>query len=127
MLEAMRTACFAIIVVQDRHPAAGLRVTDVFRETDLWLVDEGLEMSLPKGSACTTRYFEPDGFAMTAGVCVPMDLGMLAAIASVPQLLDQPRDKAIGDRRFAEAVYRAAVADGITEEVSYQDPGSDIA
>lgn len=123
VLDAMCGACFAIIVIKDRHPAAGLLVTDVFRETDLWLVDEGLEMSLPEGAACATRYYKPDDFAMTAGVCVPVDLVLLGTIvAAVPQLLSKSRAEAIGDRRFAEAVYRAAIADGVTERISYQDP-----
>jgi hypothetical protein len=127
VLEAMRTARFAILSVRNRHPAAGLLVTDVFRETDLWLVDEGLEVSLSEGAVFASRYFEPDGFAMTAGVCIPIDLGILANIVSVPQLLEKPREEAIADRRFAEAVYRAAVADGVAEAVSYQDLGGDIA
>jgi hypothetical protein len=42
--------------------------------------------------------------------------------ASVPQLLRRSRTEAIEDRRFAEAVYRAAIADGIMEGISYQDP-----
>lgn len=124
VLDAMRGACFAIIIVKDRHPAAGLLVTDVFRESDLWLVDEGLEMSLPKGAACATRYCKPEDFAMTAGVCVPLDLVLLGTIvAAVPQLLSKALGEVVGDRRFAEAVYRAAIADGTTEMVSYQDPG----
>jgi hypothetical protein len=127
VLEAMRTAHFAILSVRNRHPAAGLLVSDVFRETDLWLVDEGLEVSLSEGAVFASRYFEPDGFAMTAGVCIPIDIGVLANIVSVPQLLEKPREDAIADRRFAEAVYKAAVADGAAEAVSYQDLGSDIA
>jgi len=124
VLKAMCNARFAIVLVQRRHPAAGLLVTDVFREIELWLVDEGLEMSLPEGSAYATRYFTPDGFAMTAGVGMPVDLVLLtSAVESVPQLLRRSRTDAVEDRRFAEAVYRAAIADGIMEGVSYQDPG----
>ena len=41
VLEAMRNARFAVVLVQGRHQAAGLTVTDVFRKIDLWLVDEG--------------------------------------------------------------------------------------
>ena len=123
MLEAMCNARFAVVLVQRRHQVAGLLVTDVFRKIELWLVDEGLEMSLPEGSAFATRYFTPDGFAMTAGVGMPVDLVLLtSAVESVPQLLRRSRTEAIEDRRFAEAVYRAAIADGIMEGISYQDP-----
>ncbi len=122
VLEAMCNARFAVVLVQRRHQVAGLLVTDVFRNIDLRLVDEGLEMSLPDGSAYATRYFTPDDFAMTAGVGMPVDLVLLAsAVESVPQLLRKSRTEAIEDRRFAEAVYRAAIADGIMEGIAYQD------
>ena len=39
MLEAMCNARFAIVVVRRRHPSAGLIVTDLFRNIDLWLMD----------------------------------------------------------------------------------------
>lgn len=123
MLEAMCNARFAIVVVRRRHPSAGLIVTDLFRKVDLWLMDEGLELSLPVGTAFATRYFAPDRFVVTAGVGMPVDLDLLtSAIESVPQLLRKQRAEAIDDRRFAEAIYRAAIAEGIMENMTYQDP-----
>ncbi|MFY9736472.1 MAG: hypothetical protein WAL02_15285 [Rhodoplanes sp.] len=123
MLEAMCNARFAIVVVRRRHPSAGLIVTDLFRKVDLWLMDEGLELSLPVGTAFATRYFAPDRFVVTAGVGMPVDLDLLtSAIESVPQLLRKPRAEAIDDRRFAQAIYRAAIAEGIMENMTYQDP-----
>jgi hypothetical protein len=123
VLEAMRNARFAVVLVHRRHQSAGLIVTDIFRKIELWLVDEGLEISLPEGSAFATRYYTPDRFSMTAGVGMPVDLDLLAsAVASMPQLLRRSRAEAIEDRRFAEALYRAAIADGIMEGVTYQDP-----
>lgn len=122
MLEAMCNARFAIVVVRRRHPSAGLIVTDLFRKVDLWLMDEGPEVSLPVGTAFATRYFAPDRFVVTAGVGMPVDLDLLtSAIESVPQLLRKPRAEAIDDRRFAEAIYRAAIAAGIMENMTYQD------
>jgi hypothetical protein len=38
-----------------------------------------------------------------------------------------PQVEALEDRRFAEAVYRAAIEDGVMEKVSYQDPPGDAA
>jgi hypothetical protein len=46
MLEAMRAARFAILILERRHDAAGVIATDLFRRTDVWLVDIGLEASL---------------------------------------------------------------------------------
>jgi hypothetical protein len=123
MLEAQCSARFAIMVVRDRHPAAGLLVTDIFREVDLWLMDLGLAQSLSEGEMFATRYYKPADFAMTAGIVVPVDLTLLEeAAATVPQLRRMSEIELLEDRRFAEAVYRAAIADGIMEQVAYQDP-----
>jgi hypothetical protein len=122
MLEAMCDARFAIVLVQRRHPSAGLIVADLFRKIELWLMDEGLEASLPVGTAFATRYYAPDRFVITAGVGMPVDAGLLTSVLeSTPQLLRKSRIEAIQDRRFAEAVYRAAIADGIMEGISYDD------
>ena len=127
VLEAMCNARFAIVVVRRQHPSAGLIVTDLFLKIDLWLMDEGLEVSLPVGTVFATRYFAPDRFVVTAGVGMPVDLDLLtSAIELVPVLLRKPRAETIDDRRFAEAIYRAAIAEGIMENMTYQDPtGSD--
>lgn len=123
VLDAMRSARFAVVIVERRHETAGLIVTDLYREIELWLVDEGLEISLPAGTAFATRYYAPDGFVMTAGVGMPVDSDLLThALELAPQLLRKSPADAVEDRRFAEAVYRAAVADGITEYVKFQDP-----
>lgn len=123
MLEAMRNARFAVVLVRRRHPSAGLIVTDLFRNIELWLVDEGLEMSLEVGAAYATRYYAPDRFVMTAGVGMPVDRDLInSALESAPQLLRKSHLEAIEDRRFAEAVYRAAIANGIMQGIAYQDP-----
>ncbi len=97
VLEAMRRARFSIISSVRRHTVAGLIVKDLFRGFEFWLVDEGLESSLP-------------------------DIELIEyAIADTPQLLRKGQEEAINDRRFAESIYRAAVASGIMERVAYQD------
>ena len=122
VLEAMQHARFSIISIVHRHPVAGLIAKDLFRGGEVWLVDEGLESSLPDGAALATRIYTPEGFAMTAGVLVPLDGELIEnAVADTPQLLRKPPDEVIDDRRFAEAIYRAALASGIMEQVAYQD------
>ena len=122
MLEAMRRARFSIIGIVRRHDVAGLIVEDLFRGVELWLVDEGLESSLPDGATLATRLYTPEGFAMTAGVLVPIDIELIEdAIADTPQLLRNRREELIDDRRFAEAIYRVALASGSMEQVAYQD------
>jgi len=127
VLEAMRRARFSIIGILRRHDVAGLIVEDLFRGGEFWLVDEGLESSLPDGAALATRLFTPDGFAMTAGVLVPFDIELIEdAIADTPQLLRNRREELIDDRRFAEAIYRVALASGLMEQVAYQDTVSAV-
>jgi hypothetical protein len=122
VLEAMQRARFSIISIVRRHPAAGLMVKDLFRGVEVWLVDEGLESSLPNGAALATRLYTPEGFAMTAGVLVPLDIELIEdAIAGTPQLLRNRREELIDDRRIAEAIYRVALASGLMEKVAYQD------
>jgi hypothetical protein len=122
VLAAMRDARFAILVARRRHPSAGLIVTDLFREVDLWLVDEGLETSMPDGAAFATRYYVTEPFIMTAGVCLPIDRSALAsAIESAPQLIRKSPVDAIQDRRFAESVYRGAIEDGTAANVQWRD------
>ena len=123
MLDAMRRARFAIVRVVCRYEAVGLIVSDVFRRSEHWLVDEGLEVSMPDDSAFATRLFTPDRFFMTAGVIVPLDVELMEdALAETPILLRKLPAEVPDDRRFAEAIYRIAIADGIMEQVEYRDP-----
>jgi hypothetical protein len=69
-----------------------------------------------------TRLYTLESFTMTAGVLVPLDIEFIEyAIADTPQLLRKGQEEVINDRRFAEAIYRAAVVSGIMEQVAYQD------
>jgi len=123
VLDAMCRARFALVRIERRHAAAGLIVKDVIRRINYWLVDEGLESSVPDGSIFATRLCAPEGFSMTAGVNVPFDLPLLRdVLAEVPQLLRKPSAEVSDDRRFAEAIYRLALTSGVMERVAYQDP-----
>ena len=69
------------------------------------------------------RYYTPDRFSITAGVSVPVDQDLLDnAVELMPQLTRRPREQAIEDRRFAEAIYRAAIAAGIMNNVRFLIP-----
>ena len=59
---------------------------------------------------------------MTAGVLVPLDIELIEdAIADTPQLVRKRHEEVIDDRRFAEAIYRVALASGLMQQVAYQD------
>jgi len=57
VLDAMLAARFALIRVERRHPEAGLIVTDLMREEEFWLVDEGMESTAPFGFKMATRVY----------------------------------------------------------------------
>jgi hypothetical protein len=57
----MRRARFSIISSVRRHTVAGLIVKDLFRGFEFWLVDEGLESSLPDEAVLATRLYTLEG------------------------------------------------------------------
>jgi hypothetical protein len=123
VLDAMLGARFALIRVERRHPEAGLIVTDLMRGDEFWLVDEGMESSFPAGLKLATRVFSPEDFYMASGVFVPLEGRLLvSALARRPVLTRMALEEALGDRRFAEAIYREAIDAGVMERVRFQDP-----
>jgi hypothetical protein len=128
VLDAMRAARFSILCIERRHAVAGLITTDLFRRTERWLVDIGLESSVPDGSLMATRLYTPERFSMTAGANMPFDPEMVEDLAAeLPRhLRGKPIAAIIDDRRFAEVLYRVALAGGIMERIKYQDLPDDI-
>ena len=81
VLEAMRQARFSIWRIKQQHDTAGLIITDVLREAEVWLVDKQLEASASEGLSFAGRVCEPDRFAMSCGVVVPVYRELLEEIA----------------------------------------------
>jgi hypothetical protein len=83
----------------------------------------GLESSLPERAMIATRLFTPEQFSMAAGAHVPFDPAMLEDLsAALPRRLGQRElIELINDRRFAEVIYRVALAGGVMDRVAYQD------
>ena len=127
VLEAMRAARFSVLLIERRHETAGLVATDLFRRTEVWLVDIGLESSLSAGEMFATRLFTPARFSMTAGTYVPFESDMLTDILdNLPRRLGHgPLETLVDNRHFAEAIYRITLADGIMDLVTYQDLSDD--
>jgi hypothetical protein len=127
VLEAMRGACFAILFIERRHASAGLIATDIFRRSNVWLVDLGLEASAAERTMIATRLITPEQFSMTAGVQVPFDMALIEDIyCELPRgLSKRSLPDLIEDRRFAETIYRVALADGIMDRVRYWEPSED--
>jgi hypothetical protein len=123
MLDAMRASRFAILLIEQRHDAVGLIATDILRNSKVWLLDVGLESSMDDGELIATRLFTPGPFSMTAGVNVPFEIEMLEPICTLlPQRMGNSKLSRIAeDRRFAEAVYKVGLADGVMDRLAYLD------
>jgi len=124
MLQALGQARFSVFQVERPHEIAGLLVRDLIREESLWLVDENLERTAPRGTTFAMRVSRPEAFAMTCGVIVPVDATLIEAVFDEVQgrVRGEP-DAIANDRRFATAIYRAAVMDGIMDQIGFANPG----
>ena len=119
VLEAMRHARFSVWRINRQHETAGLIITDVLREAELWLVDEQLEASASEGLSFAGRICEPDRFAMGCGVVVPVYREMMEEVAL--DMLAQRRgdpERVSQDPRFALAIYRVAIDHGVLNNIT---------
>jgi hypothetical protein len=121
MLDAMRRAQFSIWTVEDRHGDFGLILTDLMRETEVWLVDEGLTLSAGIGDSFAARLLRPDEFAMTSGVMVPVDDAMVEDALDEAVLKVRRADlSALAEEpQFAASIYRMALEEGVMDEVRF--------
>lgn len=121
MLAAMRHARFSIWRITHRHEPAGPIIADGLRAAAVWLIDEKLEASAPEGLSCTGCVCEPDRFAMTCGVIVPVNRDLMEEVAL--DMLAWRRggpERVAEDPRFATVINRAALASGIMNSVVYE-------
>jgi hypothetical protein len=81
------------------------------------------------GELIATRLLTPGPFSMTAGVNVPFAIEMLEqTCALLPQRMAPSKLSRIADdRRFAEAVYKVGLADGVMDRFAYRDPADGAA
>jgi hypothetical protein len=120
MLQAMCRARFSIWRIDRRDDTCGLVVSDLLRQAEAWLVDEGLEVSGATGMCFASRLCDADVFAITSGVIVPIDRSMLEDVLSDVLACRHSDPKRVGDDpRFASAIYRAALDRGTMEEVVF--------
>lgn len=101
--------------------------TDILRNSKVWLLDVGIESSIDDGKLIATRLITPGPFSMTAGVMVPFEIKMLEPICMLlPQRIGNSKlGRIADDRRFAQAVYNVALADGVMDRVRYLDHPAD--
>lgn len=121
VLEAICQARFSIWRVERRHEIAGLVVCDLLRDTETWLMDENFERTADAGMAMAARLSQPEAFAMTCGVIVPVDRAIMEEVldTELPRLRGAPAQVA-DNPRFAMSIYRVALASGALETVAFE-------
>jgi hypothetical protein len=127
VLAAMRHARFSLWRVERHHETTGLILRDLLREEEVWLIDEAMASNARPEQEMAARLVEPDRFAMTARVIVPI----IPNVMTRPELMEEVfirapalrslQGKALAeDPRFAIGIYRAAVATGVMDFVRFK-------
>jgi hypothetical protein len=118
LLEAMRQAQFSLWRVERWHETTGLILRDLLRGGEAWLLDETLAKTTPPGLEFAARLLQPDAFAMTARIIVPLIPGLMEQVfARAPVLQRVPADALAREPPFAIGIYQAAVATGAMNAV----------
>ena len=71
--------------IERRHPTTGLILRDLLRGEETWLVDEAMEKNAPPGVEMAARLLQPESFAMTARIIVPL----LPDLMTLPELMEE--------------------------------------
>lgn len=122
VLKALRASYFSWFRTIERQPPFGVRLEDLLRGEELWLLDEGLEQSMRPGAFVATRVAPIDDFVMTCGIIVPFDqLMTLDMEAFLTNKVEQEiLIKQADDKRFPERIYRTAIGRDLMGRVEYR-------
>ncbi len=113
LLEAMRQAQFSLWRVERWHETTGLILRDLLRGREVWMVDETMAKTTPPGLEFAARLLQPEAFAMTARIIVPIIPDLMEQVVTRTPILQRVQGDALAqDPHFAIGIYRAAVAIG---------------
>lgn len=127
VLAAMHQARFSLWRIERYHETTGLILRDLLREEEIWLIDEAMAKNARPGQEMAARLVEPDHFAMTARVVVPIIPDLMTCRELMEEVfirapaLRSLQGKALAeDPRLAIGIYRAAVATGAMDFVRFK-------
>jgi hypothetical protein len=113
VLAAMRQAQFSLWRVERWHETTGLILRDLLRGREVWMVDETMAKTTPPGLEFAARLLQPEAFAMTARIIVPIIPDLMEQVVTRTPILQRVQGDALAqDPHFAIGIYRAAVATG---------------
>lgn len=121
-LKALQAAVFRVIRVKQRHKALGNIVQDAFHQGELWLIDEGLEMSSRSEQIFALRLIPIDRFHTTVGAIVPLSQDTLtAAMISLAAKRGKFDQSSGDDPNLPETIYATAIEFGIMKSMTFAD------
>lgn len=129
VMQGKAKAWYSLFGVVAVERGAGVRVEDIFRQTEHLLIDLGFAQTAVPGVLLATRVFPMDGFIMTTGASLPLSGGaaerdhLIQAvsktafaknIASFDNLTPQQ------EQALARAIITTALSWGASEQIRYQ-------
>ena len=107
VFDAMSRSRFSVFEVAGQHAIAGIVLSDLFTDEELWLVDRGLEASAPAGLRIALRVIRPDDFWMTTGAqAIVAD----EAWTHIPKRFARGKNKALHPDRLAQFIFQTALS-----------------
>jgi hypothetical protein len=130
LLQALRRARYALLVVESLEPGVGAQVRDLWRDEPFFLFDVGLSRSGRVGLTLACRVMEPEGIRMTTGTALP--IGVLSPaeraryLAETKALFQAGELQNLSPERaseLAKTVIRQSLRRGAARHIAYVEPG----
>lgn len=121
VLQALCSSFFSILKFTRYHDVAGLMLEDTLRGSEVWLMDKGLEATATRGTLVAMRLAQPDDFAISCCVVIPIDADRLEDLAEHLAHTRIPTEPArlADDPHLPRIIYKMALGDGLTQRISY--------
>ena len=130
-LQEMERAYYSLFKVLEREPGVGVKVLDLLRNEEGFIVDVGFGTTANPGIIIATRVIPMLDFLTAGGAAIP--LGPLFTKRVFDELKRSPFDPESFDHRkitpqqeaeFAALVIRIGRSGGMTSRIAYAEPGA---
>jgi len=130
VLTAMQQAFFSLFQVRDVVEGVGVRVLDILRNEGHFLADVNLSQSTVDGVVLASRMLPFEGFIMTTGVALPVNVDVLEWIAEHLAGAGSSHDdvRNMPEQAWSELETRvigACLLDDRDQRIRYEDIGGD--
>jgi hypothetical protein len=130
-LEALHQAWYSFFLVESLEPGVGIRVRDVIRGGDPFLIhDLSMSRTAVPGLLFASRLTAPDNIVMTTGTALPVGAGKgkipPAQLEEMRVTLGRLLDPSQTPEKLSEGIagiIRICLEMDVVERISYEDPG----